>query len=422
MSNVEEINVGYVDHIRRLNRGGYGPSPVIPKKPSLRLRFGLWRYAVINDVLLVCKFLGLIIVGLGLEVWLRVSIYVKRSKPSQLTNEAVKCVDEFVEQYPLLLFAIVCKAFELAFLSNELSKLFEKDTRIVELAIGEGTLSARLFPEHASLVGLDLSPYSLKKASQKSHVKQAIVCDCMTPPIRPGSFDVLVANNFLHHVTHKERSLAIWSRIAEKAFFNENTPYFASCWTVPYVLRKLGRKESAARVSSQIERHLNQSLKSKETLDTIINKDYEILHCISYFSARTFFYCSLFSYVFDCYGAPTPPWIKKLSQSKYLRWLIIPLTADVAKLLIRFDQDEDRTRDTFISYSCKSRNYVPDTLANPLACPDCGAALTLSNECTACGRAYTYKDGMLFLLANELRDLQHEYSYEVSAQTPAEHL
>ena len=422
MSNTREVNLGYVDHVRGLNRGGTG-SQNIPERPSLRLRFGLWRYSILNTyVLPTFRFIGLVTVGLALEVWLRIALLLRRSKPTKLTQEALNCVDEFVEQYPLHLFAIVCKAFELAYLSNQLSYLFGKNKRIVELAIGEGTLSARIFPENTSVVGLDLSPYSLKKASLKTHVKQAIVCDCMTPPVRPGSFDVLVANNFLHHVTQKERSLAIWSRIADTAYFNENTPYFASSWTPPYVLEKLGRKESAARVASQTERHLNQCLKPKETLDTIISKDYEILNSISYFSARTFFYCSLFSYVFGCYGAPTPPWIKELSRSRYLRWIIIPLTADVAKLLIRFDQDEDRARDTFISYSCKSRNYAPDTLENPLACPDCGAGLTPSNECTACARAYTSQDGMLFLLAQELKDLQHEYSYEVSAQTPEEHL
>jgi len=271
-------------------------------------------------------------------------------------------------------------------------------------------------------VGLDLIPYSLKKATLKPHVKQGIVCDCMTPPIRPGSFDLLVANNFLHHITNKEKSLAAWSRIAEKAFFNENTPYFVSCWTPPYILEKLGRKEDAARVSAEIEQHLSQCLKPKETLDTIVNKDYEILHSVSYFSARTFFYCSIFSYIFGCYGAPTPLWIKKLSRSNYLRWLIIPLTADLAKLLIRYDQYQDRARDTFISYSCRSRNYVPTPLENPLACPECGAALTPSNQCAACAREYTYDDGMLFLLPQGMKDIQRDYSYELSARTPEEHL
>jgi 2-polyprenyl-3-methyl-5-hydroxy-6-metoxy-1,4-benzoquinol methylase len=422
MSDVKEINLGYLDHVRKLNKGGASPGKT-PESPSLRLRFGLWRYSILNTYILpTSRLIGLVTVGLALDVWLRLSLLLKRSKPSKLTGEAVDYVDEFVEQYPLHLFAIVCKAFELAFLSDELSNMLEKDDRIVELAIGEGTLSARVFPKEADVVGLDLIPYSLKKAALKTHVKQAIVCDCMTPPIQPGTFDLLVANNFLHHITHKEKSLAVWSRIAEKAFFNENTPYFASAWTRPYMLEKLGRKQAAAQVSGKIERHLNQCLKPKETLDTIVDKDYEIQRCVTFFSARTFFYCSLFSYIFGCYGAPTPLWIKKLSRSRYLHWLIIPLTSDLAKLLIRFDQNQDRARDTFISYSCKSRNYARETLENFLSCPDCGAALNLSNQCTTCVREYTSDDGMLFLLPQEMKDLQHEYSHELSARTPAEHL
>jgi|KBSSwiStaDraftv2_1062776.scaffolds.fasta_scaffold27672_2 Methylase involved in ubiquinone/menaquinone biosynthesis len=419
----KEINLGYLDHVRNLNKGGIASSTKPPESPTLRLRFGLWRYGILNTYILPAfRFIGLVTVGLTLDVWLRLSLLFKRAKPTKLTSEAVNTVDEFVGQYPLHLFAIVCKAWELAFLSDELSNLLEKDNKIVELAIGEGTLSARVFPEHVSVVGLDLIPYSLKKATLKPHVKQGIVCDCMTPPIRPGSFDLLVANNFLHHITNKEKSLAAWSRIAEKAFFNENTPYFVSCWTPPYILEKLGRKEDAARVSAEIEQHLSQCLKPKETLDTIVNKDYEILHSVSYFSARTFFYCSIFSYIFGCYGAPTPLWIKKLSRSNYLRWLIIPLTADLAKLLIRYDQYQDRARDTFISYSCRSRNYVPTPLENPLACPECGAALTPSNQCAACAREYTYDDGMLFLLPQGMKDIQRDYSYELSARTPEEHL
>ena len=422
MSDVKEINLGYLDHVRRLNRGG-ATSPNAPESPSLRLRFGLWRHSVLNTYFLpALRFTALATVGLSLDIWLRISLLFRRSQPTKLTRDAVSAVDEFVEQYPLHLFAIVCKAFELAFLSDELSNILEKDDKILELAIGEGTLSARVFPKDVNVVGLDLIPYSLKKATQKAHVRQAIVCDCMTPPVRPGTFDLLVANNFLHHITNKERSLAVWSRIANKAFFNENTPYFASAWTRPYLLEKFGRKEAAARVSAEIERHLNQCLKSQDTLDAIVNRDYEIQRRVTFFSASSFFFCSIFSYIFGCYGAPTPLWIKNLSQSNYLRWLILPLTRDLAKLLIRYDQDEDRGRDTFISYSCKSRNYLRDTLENPLACPDCGAALTGSNQCTACAREYTYDDGMLFLLPQEMKDLQHEYSYELSAQTPAEHL
>jgi uncharacterized protein YbaR (Trm112 family) len=425
MKEQTEVNRGYVDYIRKLNHAEIESSSAAPSPTSYSLgrRLRLLAHAFVTKVCWpLIRFSGLLTASLVFEVWIRLYLLFKRSKPSQFTSRALACVDEFVEQYPFHMYPIVCKAFELACLGSEIPNLIDKDTSIVELAIGEGTLSSKVFPADATVVGLDLSPYSLKKASEKPHVKQAVVCDCLTPPIREGGFDVLVANNFLHHVTHKEQTLAIWSRSAEKAFFNENTPYWASCWTVPYVLRKLGWKEAASQAASQIERNLLQSLESKEMLDATIKKNYEILQCVSYMSGRTFFYCGIFSHIIGSYGAPTPPLMKKLSLSRWLRWLVIPLTADLAKLFIRYDQYQDRERDAFVSYAGRSLNYFSSPSENRLACPDCRGSLTASNQCTSCGREYTYTDGMLFLLPKEFEDLQQEYNYEVSAITPREHL
>jgi uncharacterized protein YbaR (Trm112 family) len=424
MSNVKEINLGYVDHVRDLNRAGQRPSnnEPLPTSRSVRLRFGIWRQAFVISVWQpVIKSCGLIILGLALEVWLRLFLLIKRSSPSQFTGLALECVDEFVEQYPFHMYPIVCKAFELACLSSQIPDLLKQHTSFVEIAIGEGTLSSRVFPTDATVVGLDLSPYSLKKASGKSHVKQAVVCDCLAPPIREGSFDVLIANNFLHHVTQKEQTLSRWSRIAEKAVFNENSPTWASGWPVPYLLKKLGRNEQAEREAARIEEHSLQSLESKTRLDAHVTKSYEILECVSYMNERTFFYCGLFSFMMRCYGPPTPADLKRLFQTK-LRWLAVPLSADVAKLLIRYDQHQDRSTDSFISYMCKSKNYVQAPAGNYLACPSCQGELSQANQCTACGKEYSYTDGMLFLLPEELADLQRGYSHEVSSQIPREHL
>src|SRR5438874_2229890 len=214
MGNAKEINLGYVDHVRDLNLSSNVPP--LPSSPSLRLRFGLWRRAVGAALWQpVIRSSGVIMVALALEVWLRLFLFFKRSRPSQFTKLALECVDDFVEQYPFHLYPIVCKAFELACLGNQIPDLLRQHTGFVEIAIGEGTLSSRVFPADATVVGLDLSPYSLKKAAGKSHVTQAVVCDCLAPPIREGSFDVLIANNFLHHVTQKEQTLSRWSRIAE---------------------------------------------------------------------------------------------------------------------------------------------------------------------------------------------------------------
>src|SRR5256714_6773186 len=225
MSNVKEINLGYVDHLRRLNRGESGSPNLAPEARSLRLRLGLWRRALVNDITLpALRMVALVAVAVALDLWLRLYLLIKRDKSSRFTESALNCAGEFLDQYPFHLYPIVCKAFELACLAGQIPNLLKQHSRFVEIAIGEGTLSARVFPDDATVVGLDLSPYSLKKASEKAHVKRAVVCDCLAPPIREGSFDVLIANNFLHHVTHKEETLARWSRIAAKAVFNENSP------------------------------------------------------------------------------------------------------------------------------------------------------------------------------------------------------
>lgn len=421
MSNVKEINLGYVDHVRHLNQGVSGAKSAV-ENPTLRLRFGLWRYGLLNTVFLPAfRSLGVIVLALGLAVWLRLLLLFRRDKPSQLTSSALDCVDEFLNQYPFHLYPIVCKAFELACLRRQIPDLLKQHTRFVEIAIGEGTLSSRVFPSRATVVGLDLSPYSLKQASKKSHVQRAVVCDCLAPPISEGSFDVLIANNFLHHVTRKEETLAHWSRIAAKAVFNENSPSWASGWPVPYLLKKIGRKERAEQAAAGIEKQSLQSLESKDRLDTHISASYEVLECVSYMSERTFFYCGLFSWMMGCYGPPTPPDLKRLFLTR-LRWLALPLSADVARLLIRYDQHQDRSSDSFISYVCKSRNYVSARRDTYLLCPQCKTELSEACFCTACGKEYSCTDGMLFLLPEELADLQQGYNYEVSSQTPGEHL
>jgi len=421
---MREINLGYVDHVRDLNQAGdrsASPDPS-PTSRSLRLRFGLWRRSfVANTWQPFIRTGGLVTLALALEVWLRLALFVKRSRPSQFTSRALECVDEFVEQYPFHMYPTVCKAFELAILGDQIPDLLKQHSSFVEIAIGEGTLSSRVFPPDATVVGLDLSPYSLKKASGKSHVKQAVVCDCLAPPIREGSFDVLISNNFLHHVTQKEQTLSRWSRVSEKAVFNENSPTWASGWTVPYVLKKLGKRDQAARAATRIEEHSLQSLEPKARLDAHVTNSYEILESVSYMSERTFFYCGLFSFIMRCYGPPTPPDLKRLFLGR-LRWLALPLSADVAKLLIRYDQHQDRSTDSFISYLCKSRNYSPARDGNYLACPDCQGALTQANACAACGKEYSYTDGMLFLLPQELADLQRGYSHEVASRIQGEHL
>jgi ubiquinone/menaquinone biosynthesis C-methylase UbiE len=417
MKEQTEINRGYVDHLRTLNQMQISAAGTrtLPSWLSFRRYVSLFRIKQASIIL------ALLATWAVLEVWLRLVLLTKGSKVAHLNQAAINNVHKFLEQYPFHLYPIVCKAFELACLEAQIPTLLEESRSTVEVAIGDGTLSARVFPAQARVIGLDLSPYSLKKASEKPHVKQAIVCDCLNPPVREGSFDLLIANNFLHHVTNKENTLSRWARIAKKAVFNENSPTWASGWPVPYVLARLGRQTKAAAAATEIERDSLQSLEEKSRLDIYVKQQYEIVECHSYMSERTFFYCGLFSFIMRCYGPPTPPIVKGLFLSK-LRWLVLPLTENIAKLLIRYDQYQDRSTDSFISYLCESKTFQQSLDENCLSCANCRGALNQSNECEKCGRQYTAVDGMLFLLPKELSDLQHEYSFEMSAHTLKEHL
>jgi SAM-dependent methyltransferase len=105
---------------------------------------------------------------------------------------------------------------ELAYLHMQLPKVVSPDTKVVELAVGDGTLSEKIYPLGTEIVAVDISPYSLRLPAAMPHVKQAVVSDCLNPAIRSGSFDLLVTNNFLHHVTDKS---AVLDHIARVRYF-----------------------------------------------------------------------------------------------------------------------------------------------------------------------------------------------------------
>jgi ubiquinone/menaquinone biosynthesis C-methylase UbiE len=364
----------------------------------------------------------LIMTSIVLGAWLKAYLWIKRARTAPLNQRAMERVGEFVEQYPLHLYPVVLKSFELAFLEAEVQRLLKQGARWLEMAIGEGTFSAKIFPPTAQVVGLDLNPYSIGKAVEMPHVKQAVIGDCLRPPISEGYFDVVLANNFLHHVTMKEQTLANWSRVAPKLLFNESTPYWASGWAAPYMLRKRGYKDAAQRAADQIERSHLQHLDPKEVVDELVRKDYQVVETASYFSERTFFLCALYSYIMRCYGPPTPAALKHLFLSKSMRWLTIPLTTSIARLLIQFDQFQDRSRDAYVSYVCESRRKFERREANYLVCPRCGGEVNESDRCQGCGKQYPRIDGMLFLLPEEMEHVGTGYDPERGLLTPKEHL
>jgi hypothetical protein len=315
----------------------------------------------------------------------------------------------------------VAKALELAYLKSRLATLSGNPSRILEVAIGEGTLSARVFGGGGPVTGIDLNPYSLHKASTLPHVARAIVADGLNPPIRPGTFDLLLSINFLHHVSQKDLAVANWSRLAERLLFNENTPYWASGWAVPYLLRRVGFASLAARRAQAIALHSLQHLEHLPTLERHIRASCDLLERTTFMSERTFFLASIFSFLMRCYGPPTPHVLKRWSLGP-LRSCVLPLTAALARRLIEFDAHADRSSDAFVMFLCHSRNWHREVSRADLLCPSCRAALDASDGCPQCGSRYPRQDGMLFLLPPEFATVAGAYRTDAARSIPDEHL
>jgi hypothetical protein len=201
--------------------------------------------------------------------------------------------------------------------------------------------------------------------------------------------------------------------------FNENTAYWASGWTVPYLLRRLGLTRAADRSAKRIESFSLQHLLDRAGLDAEVRSAAPVRDESSFFSERTFFLCSLFSFLMLCYGPPTPAILKRLFLGP-LRPLVLPLTSSLARALLAFDAREDRTKDTFVFF--ESDGHIREVrAAGDLVCPSCGADLT-GYACGSCGASYPTKDGMLFLLAPEFAYVFDDYSRSESGPVSAEHL
>lgn len=329
----------------------------------------------------------------------------RRCEMPALHRAALDHVREFVAQYPLHLYPVVAKSLELAFLKTHMKALMDEGGRGgVELAIGDGTLSARIFPPGIGVTGFDINPYSLVHTARHAHVTQRVVADCLNPPVAKAGAAFVVANNLLHHVEGKDAALRNWARIAPYALFNENTTYWSSGWYAPFLLRRLGAARSSAGAAKRIEERSLQHLLSREELQTLVGRHYEILQEDSFFHERVFFLCSLCSLLLFCYGPPTPR-PQKMLLNGLLRPFTRFLTEHMARVLIEYDAVLPRDKDAFVCWVTRSRTtpsaVVPATLS--LVCPDCREPISL-RRCPRCDRTFPETDQMLFLLPRELAD------------------
>jgi SAM-dependent methyltransferase len=398
-----EINRGYVDIVR--NR----------KHPYV-----LWKAVIVSLVRLFCVPL-LYLAGIVVTGMLRRRLAGKHGQISDFNRKAADNAKLFADQYPFLLYAVVCKSFELAHLRDELANLTTRDTRIVELAIGEGSFSARIFPKSPGIVGLDLDPYMLRKAKNRGHVREGVVGDCLNPAFRDGSFDLLVSNNFMHHVTEKRPTLSNWARIGETVIFNENTFYWASGWFIPFALRRLGFEAAGLKQARKIEATHLQCLLRMEELDAISRDVFEVQNRLTYLSESSFALCALFSFLMKRTGPPAPTFLKWVFGGA-LRSSASGMTTRLSELVILCDQFEDRSTDTFVSYRGRSRGFRKSEGAQDLLCPACRVPLDAQLRCALCAAAYARIDDMIFLLPREMDHIRADYDHAHVGGVPADYL
>lgn len=353
-----EVNEGYADTF--LDTGHYAKdTSSVP-------------YASDQDVLNVIaednlRYLGPIgeSIGLGLTAIqdLRQKVQVKPQALSPFYKAAYDLVDEFSTQYPMNCYAILAKCFVGAFAVKALKHVKPRGP-IGEIAIGEGSLSQRVFEMLAkqlardayqpNVVGFDLTPYSLHHASKMSHVSRAVVADCKALPIADKSFHVLIANNFMHHIQNKRETLTHYAQKAGHIIFNENTPFWSSYQAEPYELMQQGYVNLSRVKTHEFSLNSYQHLNSVDELNAIVDQSsLSVVDKVSYFDRSLFYMArSLLSPLTRSVWVPSPA--RNLYESKELSPIIQTITKELSKLLILADASMDRKGDTFVSYSCAS--------------------------------------------------------------------
>ena len=412
-----DINRGYVQFIKSISS-----ISEFQKRRILRPLF-LFSFHLIRNIVKLSFLPLLYFYGIFLILWIRFKFtFIKKRQPSLLHREALNYVPDFISQYPMHLYPIVSKSLEMAFIKEKVEKITQNlQGGIVELAIGDGTFSGRIFSEKHKIMGLDLNPYSLIQTKRYPHIANRIVADCLNPPIEPGGASLIVSNNFLHHITKKKETLEHWSSIALYALFNENTNYWAEGWSKPYLLKSIGFRKAARRVADRIANHSLQTLWSKSDLGTLVRTFYDIQEEETFCHERIFFLSSICSALLFCYGPPTPE-----LQKRVMKGILLPITKrlsyHMAKALIEYDAILPRDRDVFICWALKSKRLRQNFIGGrvTLVCPDCFERLQ-GNQCHCCQRTFEEKEGMLFLLPKELAE-EISFNQEKANVLGEEHL
>jgi hypothetical protein len=399
-------------------------SAVAPRSPLGPLLLHLLRLAIKVRALLKWPFLiALLCLSTGEIVLLRVLTSRRRPERSRLHRRAAELSAEFTSQYPLWPYSILIKSLAWAFVEEHLPPNSVERKHVLELAIGEGSFSGRIFSGTDEVVGLDVNPVSLSKAVRFPHVRKAVVANCMIPPIHDGAFSVVLANNFLHHVSDKRGTLGRWARLAPLLLFNECTPLWSESWPVPRVLGAIGLRRASRFASDLLNRLGSQDLVPESTLTNLAAEHIDILEKRTYFSENTYMFATLPCVLALNMGA-VPEELKRAAQSRPFRKITAKLTAALVRLLIDYDEQQSRGRDVFVSYAGRSRFCTRRYATNGyLRCVRCGqGCLNADQACGRCGHRYASADGMVFLLDADLQHIERSYDPTNAAAFADEHL
>lgn len=404
-SKSDKANSGYVKSIKYISTAASGYKDRSILRKSL---FIIVKSAIKSSIELV--FIPvLILYGVLLVAIIRIRLVFAGKHRSALHTNALKYIPEFIRQYPMHLYPVVAKSIEMAFIKDNIDKVLDKvKGGVVELAVGDGTMSNRIFRDGHGITAFDLNPYSLIHTKNYQHISKRIIADCLYPPIADGGASFIICNNLLHHITNKEYTVQNWAKSASFALFNENTNYWSSGWTRPYILKKIGLKAIAKEYARRLEEPITQSLWKEDELKLLIRKYYDVIEERSFMHEKVFFLSAVCSALMLCCGPPTPRLQKKILNT-VLRPLTSFLTYQMATALMDYDAILPREKDTFISWLVKSKLVADGHLAEEvtLVCPNCRESLKVK-RCGTCKTEFEEKDGMLFLLPN---DLASEISY-----------
>ena len=419
-----EVNQYYTDQKPRIRRWSHSAALFEMARHAKSIGV-VWLYRAAAALVFVRERAPILFVpGLfaaGWLVWLRTRWLVRRlAAPADITTLLVH-MDDFAAQYPLNPYAIVSRCTHLPFLREHVGGPRPAEATIVDLAAGEGSYSNRVFDRPASVVAVDVNPVSLSKAAERRYCRIAIVGDAMDPPFTEGAADVMVCNNLVMHVSDKARVLGRWARLTRVIAYNDVTPNVGRTLPGPRLLGAIGLRRLADSLGDAIAKGGAAQPVDRTAIDALAAQTGRVVASTSYLSPPVHFLCGVMSMLMMHQG-PTPDELRRVLQ----RWPFAGITARLSRalgqtLLLLDRSATDRSADAFVA-------YVVATGATRRAdgalfrCPDCRSPLAAPTECRSCGRTFTARGGLTFMLPSAMSYVEQSFDERIASAAPADHL